>query len=475
MARVGRKQELKRQFSPLAMIGFSMVMAVTWQATLFVTTFSLPNGGPAGAVIMYLFTAVGLTFTSLSLAEMASIAPTAGGQYHWVSELAPPSIQKQLSFIIGWAANYAWQSFLSSATHGAVSIIQGLITLYHPEFLLTPWQQALVVILLVTIMAAVNVGLLDRLPDLEFIVLGVNTLAFIAFEVTMLVMGPRVSAAQVFQNFENFYNWPTMGGAVLAGLFAAISSLTYADSVAHMGEELENAAVWLPRTIILGGLLNYLFGFIMLLTFLFRAENIPQALQANPTTPFLAILENITGSKTADCIMGVYIAAFSRDGGVPFSTQLRKVTASGVPFNAIVVTWAFNVILALIVISPTIAFRIIGGLAETMVLSSYMMSICTVFCRRLKGPLPKAPFSLGLWGIPINICAVLFTLFSLIMAFFPTVPNPTLVSMNWSSVVYVGLAILPFVLYAAHQRHVYIPPVELVRDPDEVNIESERK
>lgn len=36
-----------------------------------------------------------------SLAEMASMAPTAGGQYHWVSEFAPPSFQKSLSYIVG--------------------------------------------------------------------------------------------------------------------------------------------------------------------------------------------------------------------------------------------------------------------------------------------------------------------------------------------------------------------------------------
>ena len=36
-----------------------------------------------------------------SLAEMASMAPTAGGQYHWVSEFAPASFQKPLSYIVG--------------------------------------------------------------------------------------------------------------------------------------------------------------------------------------------------------------------------------------------------------------------------------------------------------------------------------------------------------------------------------------
>lgn len=28
-------------------------------------------------------------------------APTAGGQYHWVSEFAPTSLQKPLSYLIG--------------------------------------------------------------------------------------------------------------------------------------------------------------------------------------------------------------------------------------------------------------------------------------------------------------------------------------------------------------------------------------
>lgn len=28
-------------------------------------------------------------------------SPTAGGQYHWVSEFAPPKIQKLLSYIVG--------------------------------------------------------------------------------------------------------------------------------------------------------------------------------------------------------------------------------------------------------------------------------------------------------------------------------------------------------------------------------------
>jgi hypothetical protein len=46
----------------------------------------------------------------LSLAEMASMAPTAGGQYHWVSEFSPPSLQKPLSFFVGWMSTLSWQA-----------------------------------------------------------------------------------------------------------------------------------------------------------------------------------------------------------------------------------------------------------------------------------------------------------------------------------------------------------------------------
>jgi amino acid transporter len=43
----------------------------------------------------------GMFFVMLSMAEMASMAPTSGGQYHWVSEMAPRKHQRFLSYIVG--------------------------------------------------------------------------------------------------------------------------------------------------------------------------------------------------------------------------------------------------------------------------------------------------------------------------------------------------------------------------------------
>jgi len=68
---------------------------------------------------MFLTVCFGMFFVMLSMAEMASMsvsqtskvlvvgsltdyrAPTSGGQYHWVSEMAPKKHQKFLSYLVG--------------------------------------------------------------------------------------------------------------------------------------------------------------------------------------------------------------------------------------------------------------------------------------------------------------------------------------------------------------------------------------
>jgi len=70
----------------------------TWEALLGATDIALAlgNGDPSSLLYTYLVAYAGFVLTVASLAEMASMAPTSGGQYHWVSEFAPRNLQKQL-------------------------------------------------------------------------------------------------------------------------------------------------------------------------------------------------------------------------------------------------------------------------------------------------------------------------------------------------------------------------------------------
>lgn len=85
----------------------------------------LVNGGTAGMIWMYLICWIAFIFIYASMAEMASMAPTSGGQYHWVSEFAPRKYQKSLSYFIGWLSVLGWQATTAGATFLTGTQIQG--------------------------------------------------------------------------------------------------------------------------------------------------------------------------------------------------------------------------------------------------------------------------------------------------------------------------------------------------------------
>ena len=76
-----RSQELRRNFKSLSVLGLATTTMSTWVALLLANAFSLTNGGLAGTVWVYLATWICTFALAASLAEMASMAPTSGGQY----------------------------------------------------------------------------------------------------------------------------------------------------------------------------------------------------------------------------------------------------------------------------------------------------------------------------------------------------------------------------------------------------------
>ena len=102
MRRMGKDQELIRQFRVLSMTSFTALATAVWEIGLFLLTPALINGGRAGTIWSILWCFVGFGPVYLSMAEMASMAPIAGAQYHWVSEFAPDSCQRILSYIAGY-------------------------------------------------------------------------------------------------------------------------------------------------------------------------------------------------------------------------------------------------------------------------------------------------------------------------------------------------------------------------------------
>lgn len=138
-----------------------------------------------------------------------------------------------------------------------------------------------------------------------------------------------------------------------------------------------------------------------------------------------------------------------------------------VPLNALIATTIFSILLVSISFGSTIAFNQLASLGTVALLSSYMISIGSMTLLRLKGrPLLRCHFSLGRYGLIINILAVSFLGLSFIMICFPPAKNPPLEGMNWSIVIFVGVMIISWGYYWGEAMHKYVGPVKLVKTAD---------
>ena len=79
LASLGYKQEFRREFAPLEVFGvaFSIIGLLPSIASVFV--YALPNGGPAAMVWGWAVASIGVLLVGISMAELASAAPTSGG------------------------------------------------------------------------------------------------------------------------------------------------------------------------------------------------------------------------------------------------------------------------------------------------------------------------------------------------------------------------------------------------------------
>lgn len=477
---MGKSQTLNRNFRFISTLGFACTLMSTWEIELASSLFGLLNGGTAGLVWGYLFCWGGYCLVFASVAEMASISPTSGGQYHWVSEFAPKSCQRFLSWLVGWTSVIGWQIGLASLAFIVGTVIQGLITLNDETYVFERWHGTLLVIAVTAFCIVFNSFLASKLPLIESIVLIVHLVGFLAVLITLWVLSPRAAASDVFGTITNSGGWSSNGLSFMVGLLTPVYTLLGSDSAVHMSEEIRDAAVTVPRAIMTSAFLNGALGWIMTITFSFCLGDMLSVLESPTGYPFIQVFYNSTQSNvgasiltalvivniTSACISTVATVsrqtwAFARDNGLPFSGTIAHVKPGwNIPLNSVLTTFAITCLLSLINIGSTTAFNAIGSAALVMILSTYFISISVLIYARTKGVLPAHRWSLGRLGLPINIGAVTWLLSVWIFCFFPLSVSPpvTAQTTNWNCVLFGGFSLVGLVYWFAHGRRVYQAP-----------------
>ncbi|KAI9641950.1 hypothetical protein NHQ30_009819 [Ciborinia camelliae] len=489
LVRLGKKPVLKRNFAFMSILGFSCTILITWEGSLILFISGLQNGGPAGIIYGFLLIWIGNLSVFSTLSELVSMAPTSGGQYHWVSMLAPPSCSKFLSYLTGWLTVTGWQGVVASGGYLTGTLVQGLIVLTVPTYSVseTAWQGTLLYWAAIFFAVFINTVVSSLLPKFEGLILVLHILGFFAILIPLVILAPHDTAADVFTTWLNGGNWPTQGVSFFIGLVGNVFAFIGADGAFHMSEEIRNPSLVLPKSIILSVILNGIMGFAMIIALLFCLGDIDAALSTSTGYPFMEIFLQATNSRGGAATMASLITilclcatvgslastsrmlwSFARDHGVPGWRILQKVEPrTTIPLWSIAITTIISCLLALINIGSATIFNDVISLSVAGLYTSYLICAVLLLYRRVTGgfqvrpevseepalvnttgaQLIWGPWHIpGIYGIINNTLAILYLILILFFSFWPPALPVTAANMNYSSLV-TGAVMLFCVLY----------------------------
>ncbi|PYH93788.1 amino acid transporter [Aspergillus ellipticus CBS 707.79] len=484
MQALGKDQVLRRNFRFISIVAFGCTLIASWEVVLTMMSSPLVDGGTAGFIWGFVVVTVGVLLLFASLAEMASMAPTAGGQYHWVSEFAPRSCQKFLSYITGWLCATGWECAIVSIAFLAGTIIQGLAILNYPDYVFENWHGTLITIAITLFSVLFNTFLAKKLPLVEAFILIIHVAGFFIVIIPLWVLAPISDAKTVFTQFTNGGDWNSNATATMVGLITAITAMIGYDCTVHMSEEVRDASSTIPKAIMAAVSLNGILAFIVMVTLCFTLGNVEQVLDSDTGYPFIAVFYNATKSYAATNAMTAIVTmsliasvitevatasrqlwSFARDGGVPLARFFGHVNPNwNIPLNAVIVSLVLTILLSLINIGSAVALDALITLTVGALLNSYIITVSCVAWKRIRGePLPPHRWSLGRWGLWINLGALAFLIPEFVFVMFPlySIVDPT--TMNWSSLMYGAMLIFSIIYYVLYGHKTYVPPVALVK------------
>lgn len=454
---LGHKGELQRNFSLLSMLGLAFAILNSWTALSLSLGLAINSGGSTSVIWGLVTAGICNLCLAMSMAEFLSAYPTAGGQYYWVAVVTPKRWVPLASWITGWINVSGWIALTTAGSLLASQLIASLVYLYHPDFLLKPYQIWLIYVLWTVIAFIVNAFLNQILPYINRAAFIWSIAGFAIICITALACAsPNYASAEfVFTNFINETGWPD-GVAWLLGLLQGAFSLTGYDAVAHMIEEIPNASVQGPKIMIYCVAIGTCTGLIFLIVLLFASGGDVDTIISSSAGPALGILYKATNSRAGAacllmfpvfCILFGEIAimttssrmiyAFARDGGLPMSKSFSKIHPRlGQPLNALILCASLASLFGLILIGSSSAFNALVAASVVALGVSYAIPVAINLCRGRK-MLPERAFTLpGPVGWIVNFIGVIYTIITTVLFLFPPALPVTASSMNYCVVAF---------------------------------------
>lgn len=130
------------------------------------------------------------------------------------------------------------------------------------------------------------------------------------------------------------------------------------------------------------------------------------------------------------------------------------------PLNSVIFCATLTATICLINIASTVAFNAIVSLTIAGLYSSYFIPIALIAWKRLsKDEIKWGPWKLGKLGFAVNVFSMCFLAVSIVFSFFPPGIPVTLISMNWSILVFGGIVVLGWIFYTLRGHKNYNGPI----------------
>ncbi|KAI9806136.1 MAG: hypothetical protein M1833_004543 [Piccolia ochrophora] len=454
-AEMGYTQEMQRNFSVWSVLGVGFSLTNSWFGISAALTTGIRSGGPVlivyGIILIFLISIC----VGVSLSELASALPNAGGQYFWANELAPKKYANFASYLTGW---FAWAGSIFTSASVALAVGGALVGCYqlsHPELVVEQW------------MVVVGYEVVNAfcwffncygkvLPTIAKVTLTTSLVSFFVILVAVPASAPQhQSATFVFATFFNQTGWNQNGMAFIVGLINTNWAFACLDCATHMAEEVAKPERMIPIAIMGTVGIGFVTSWFYSVSLFFSVADI-DAVQLSATgVPVLEIFYQALPSKARAIVLEVLIIltgigcqiashtwqarlcwSFARDRGLPASNYLSKIHPTlDVPLRAHSVSCFIVGLLGLLYLGSITAF---GSMVAACIVLLYVSYAIPVVCLLIKGRdnIRHGPFWMGSFGLFANVVLCTWTLFTIVMYSFPTLMPAEADTMNYVCVVY---------------------------------------
>jgi amino acid transporter len=490
LRQAGYRQELARRMSAFTNFAISMSTICILAGGLTSFHVGLCSVGGASIGIGWPLACLFALIVAITMAQVASAFPTAGGPYHWASILGGrgwgwatacfnlAGLVTVLAAINVGACRFALSILSRQLELDAATVpfsLQGvaviLVTgsqalLNHRGIRLTSWLTDLSGYLIVAVSAVLTVALLGY------------GIAAVGFQPDRLVTFSNYSGLPPSDNPV----WPATGNIpwlFALGLLLPAYTLTGFDASAHTAEETLGAAHNVPRGIVRAVWVSGLTGWLLLCALVLAIPDLDTAARAGEQS-FFHVMQSMLPSWLRTLLYAGIVAAqylcgfatltsasrmtyaFARDGGLPFSRFLRQVHArTRCPAPAL---WTAAVLATTFALA--IPYEANAAICAMFLYLSYVLPTALGLLAHGRRWTRMGPWHVGRWYRPLALVCVIGCAFLLVIGVQP--PNEVAL---W---VVGGCVLVLVVLWWGYlERHFPGPPRSILhmlrQDQDEVN------